>query len=92
MLRNHLSRKQWKIVLLTLGLVLILIGLLIPVLCISDLYIDCSSRYINNLDGFALKYDSIWDCFITRSNAGIVLSILAGILPIILGCYLIRNR
>ena len=74
------------------GIACIVIGLLLAFLLIFDGYCDCADRYINNRDGFGSKYDSVWDCFITRSTGLILVSLFLGALPFSLGCYLLWIR
>ena len=84
MFRN-LDKKAYRCIMLIIGVLLMLAGILISFLLIKSLYDDCAHRFLNNLDGFGFKYDSVWDCFITRSEGGILLSLIPGILLITIG-------
>ena len=89
---DKLSGEKRRRVLLIAGIACIVIGLLLAFLLILDGYCDCANRYLNDLDGFGHKYDSVWDCFTERSTGLILVSLFIGTLPFSLGCYLLINR
>ena len=89
---KSLDEKTYRRIVLAIGILLILAGLLTSFLLIKSLYDDCAHRFLNNLDGFGFKYDSVWDCFITRSESGILLSLIPGILLITIGIITISKR
>ena len=89
---DKLSREKRRKILLIAGIACIVIGLLLTVLLILSGYCDCANRYLNDLDGFGYKYDSVWDCFTECSTGLILVSLFLGSLPFSLGCYLLINR
>ena len=86
------DKKTYRRIMLIIGVLLMLAGILTSFLLIKSLYDDCAHRFLNDLDGFARKYDSVWDCFITRSEGGILLSLIPGILLITIGIITISKR
>ena len=86
---NHIALR--RIVLIS-GILLILLGICITFFMIKYQYDDCAYRWINDYDGFGRKYDSIWDCFITRSKGAVIISVLFGAIPVAIGYKLIINR
>lgn len=92
MSRRLFSPKTLRRIMLISGISLVLLGLCITFFMIKLQYDNCANRWINNLDGFGLKYDSIWDCFITRSMGAILLAVLFGVIPVVIGYRLIIDR
>lgn len=86
------DKKTYRRIMLIIGVLLMLAGILTSFLMIKSLYDDCAHRFLNNRDGFGFKYDSVWDCFITRSEGGILLSLIPGILLITIGINTISKR
>ena len=74
------------------GVLLILVGVLVAFGLIGYQYYDCANRWLNNLDGFAYKYASIWDCFMTRCDVTSIIALLVGTVPVCLGCFLCKKR
>ena len=74
------------------GVVLIVVGIIVAFLLIKHQYDDCTFRWLNNYDGFAQKYTSVWDCFWDRSKWAILISIVLGLIPVGFGSYLCKYR
>lgn len=77
--------------LLTMGIVLIVFGILLAVFLIKAQYDDCVESWNKNLDGFGYKYDSAKACFWERSSGVILLYVFLGSMPFYAGCYLLSK-
>lgn len=74
------------------GILLILVGILVAFLLIKLRYDDCANRWINDLDGFQKKYDSVWDCFKTRSMGAVFVYLLLGFFSVADGLHLLFKK
>ena len=84
--------KKQKGVRLTVGISLILVGILGTFLLIKSQYDHCAYQWLNDLNGFGMKYESVWDCFITRSKGAIVISLFLGSIPVVFGAHICNHR
>ena len=74
------------------GVSLIVIGILTAFLLIKTQYDFCAYQWLNDLNGFGMKYESVWDCFITRSKGAIVISLFLGSIPVVFGAHICNHR
>lgn len=77
---------------LIIALCVILIGFLLAFVLLKLQYDHCAYKWLNDLDGFAKKYDSVWDCFITRSTGDILVSGIISFAALGLGWSICRKR
>lgn len=92
MFRRLFSPKMLRKIMLISGITLVLIGFGITFFLIKYQYDSCAEQWNNNLNGFGLKYESVWDCFMTRSLSTILVSFLLGAIPVTIGYRLIIDR
>ena len=71
--------------------IVLFFGVLLSLILIKSTYDDCAYRWTNNIDGFGKKYESVQDCFVTRSTGSILFSIFLGMGVSLTGLYLIRS-
>ena len=74
------------------GVALIIVGIIVAFFLMKFQYDDCAFRWLNNHDGFAKKYTSVWDCFWDRSKGTILISLVLGLIPVGIGSYLCKRR
>ena len=91
MMEYNISPKVRRIQ-IVVGIFLILVGILVAFLLIKFRYDECANRWVNDLDGFQKKYDSVLDCFKTRSMGAVFVYILLGFFPITAGLHLLFKK
>ena len=92
MSRHFFNPVALRRIMLISGIVLVLLGICITFFLIKYQHDDCAYLWTNDINAFGKKYDSVWDCFISRSKGAVIISILLGAVPVAIGCMLIKNR
>ena len=88
-MRNPKNDRKVQII---FGICLILIGILIAFLLIKSHYEECAYRWLSGEDGFNYKYESVWDCFLSRGKGTILVSVALGLIPVGYGIKLCSGR
>ena len=74
------------------GLILMVLAILYMIGITILSYKKCEADWINNINGFGKKYASPWDCFITRSTGGFLVTLLESTTIFIIGYKIFINR
>ena len=85
------TKRGYAVTKFSIGLILILVGVLLIIFLIKRQYDICESQWINNFDGFRRKYSSVQNCFWERSSGIILLYIILGIIPMGIGIGIMRK-